>query len=56
MAKDRTRHERRREPERVDVSFFDRAAHDIGRAFADAADAMSDFAERYRRLTDDSTD
>lgn len=53
IAKDRTRHARRREQERVDVSLFDRAIRDIGRAFADVADVMLDFAERYRRLTDE---
>lgn len=69
MAKDRTRHARRREPERVDVSLFDMAAQDMGRAlvgfaegtwqalfgFADAvSSAVSDCAEMCRRLTDDA--
>ena len=69
MAKDRTRHARRRKPERVDVSLFDMAAQDMGRAFvgfaegtwealfgfADAvSSAVSDCAEMCRRLTDDA--
>ena len=69
MAKDRTRHARRREPERVDVSLFDMAAQDMGRAlvgfaegtwqalfgFADAvSSAVSDFEEMYRWWTDDT--
>lgn len=69
MAKDRTRHARRRKPERVDVSLYDMVAQDIGRAlvgfaegtwqalfgFADAvSSAVSDCAEMCRRLTDDT--
>ena len=54
MAKDSNRHARLREPERVNVSLFERVAQDMGRAFADAADAMFDFAKKYRRLTDDT--
>lgn len=69
MAKDRTRQARRRGPERVDASLFDRAAQDMGRTlvgfaegtalalagFADAvSDAVLDFAEMCRWLTDDT--
>lgn len=69
MAKDRTRHARRREPERAYVSLYDMATQDMGRAlvgfaegtaqaladFAEAvSDMVSDFAEMCGRLTDDS--
>lgn len=68
MAKDRTRHARRREPERVDVSLYDMVTRDIARAltgfaegtalalayFADAVScALLDSAEMCRRLTDE---
>lgn len=68
MAKDRTRHARRRVAERVDVSLCDMAAQDMAqalvgfaegtaRALADFADAASsavvDFAEMCGRLTDE---
>lgn len=60
MAKDRTRHARRREPERVGVSLFDTVSiafgHAIGGAFADFANAVSnmvvDAARLCRRLND----
>lgn len=68
MAKDRTRHARRREPERAYVSLYDMVAQDMGRAlvgfaegtareladFTDAvSDVVSDFAETCVRLTDE---
>lgn len=53
MAKDRTRHARRREPQRVGVSLFGRTARDVGIAFFDAYDAMFDFEEIWRWMTDD---
>lgn len=54
MAKDWTRHARRREPERVDLLLFAQAIRDIGRSFADVAEVTSYFAKNYRRLTDDT--
>lgn len=71
MAKDRTRHARRREPERAGVSLYDMVTQDMARAlvgfaegteqsladFVDAVlSAVVDFAEMCGRLTDDSTD
>lgn len=68
MAKDRTRHARRREPERVDVPLYDMVTQDMARAlvgfaewtalaladFADAVlSAVVDFAEMCGRLTDE---
>lgn len=60
MAKDRTRHARRRVAERVDVSLFDIVSRDfgsaIGSALADFTDVVSnvvvDAAELCRRLSD----
>ncbi len=54
MAKDRTRSARRRCPKRVDVSLFCRMAREIGMAFFDAYDAMFDFEEIWRWMTDDT--
>lgn len=69
MAKDRTRHARRREPEREGVSLYDMVAQGMGRAlvglaegvargFADFSDAVFstvlDCAEMCGRMTDDS--
>lgn len=69
MAKDRTRHARRREPERVGTSLYDMVAQGMGRALvglaegvarglADFSDAVFgtvlDCAEMCGRLTDDS--
>lgn len=55
MAKDRTRHARRSEPERVDVSLIELvrwAMEQLGDGFADATQC----AEKLRRASDDSTD
>ena len=69
MAKDRTRHARRREPERVDTSLYDMVAQGMGRALVGLADGVArgladftdavfstvlDCAEMCGRLTDDS--
>lgn len=69
MAKDRTRHARRREPERPGVSLYGMVAQDMAQALVGFADgtaqalvdfteavssAVVDFAEMCRRLTDDS--
>lgn len=68
MAKDRTRHARRREPERPGVSLYGMVAQGMAQAlvgfaegtaqalagFADAvSDAVVDFAEMCGRLTDE---
>lgn len=68
MAKDRTRHARRRDPERAYVSLYGMVAQGMGsalvgfaegtaQALADFADAVSsavvDFAEMCWRLTDE---
>lgn len=68
MAKDRTRHARRREPEHEGASLYGMVAHDMARALvgfaegtalalADLADAVSgallDSTEMCRRLTDE---
>ena len=53
MAKDRTRHARRREPERVGVSLIELvrwAIEQLGYGFADAAQC----AEELRRTSDDA--
>lgn len=68
MAKDRTRHARRRKPERAGVSLYGMVTQDMGRAlvgfaegtgqalfsFADvAASVAQSFAELRGRLTDE---
>lgn len=68
MAKDRTRHARRRKPERAGVSLYDMVTQGMARALvgfaegteqslADFVDAVSgallDSAEMCRRLTDE---
>ena len=61
MAKDRTRHARRREPKRVDTALVTRVSQDISgiiismsqdlcSSLIDINDAMMDFMESYRRL------
>lgn len=50
MAKDRTRHARRREPERVDLSCFAQEIGDIGCSFADVAEVVPYLAKEYWRL------
>ena len=49
MAKDRTRHARRREPERVGTSLYDMVAQGMGRALVGlaegAARGLADFAD-----------
>lgn len=65
MAKDRTRHARRRETKRIDTALVTRITQDISgivismsqdlcSSLVDINDAMLDFMESYRRLTDES--
>lgn len=64
MAKDRTRHARRREPKRVDTALITRVSQDISgiiismsqdvcTSLVDINDAIMDFMESYRRLKND---
>lgn len=55
MAKDRTRHARRREPERKGVSLIELVAWAIDNLRYEFADAAK-CAEELRRASDDSTD
>lgn len=65
MAKDRTRHARRREPKRVDTALVTRVTQDISgiiismsqdvcSSLVDINDAIMDFMESYRRLNDEN--
>lgn len=65
MAKDRTRHARRRETKRVDTAPVTRVSQDISgivismsqdlcSSLFDINDAILDFMESYRRLTDEN--
>lgn len=73
MAKDRTRHARRREPKRVDTALITRVnqdiitrvsqdisgvvismSQDLCSSLVDINDAIMDFMESYRRLTDEN--
>lgn len=55
MAKDRTRHARRREPERKGVSLIELvrwAIEQLGDGFADAAQRLERFTEVWNELQD----
>lgn len=65
MAKDRTRHARRREPKRADTALVTRVSQDISGiiismsqdvsfSLIDINDAIANFMESYRRLTDEN--
>lgn len=66
MAKDRTRHARRREPKRTDTALITRVSQDwisgvvismfqdLCSSAVDINDAIMDFMEPYRRLTDEN--
>lgn len=66
MAKDRTRHARRREPKRTDAALITRVSQDwisgvvismcqdLCSSAVDINDAIMDFMESYRRLTDEN--
>jgi len=66
MAKDRTRHARRREPKRTDTALITRVSQDwisgvvismfqdLCSSPVDINDAIMDFMEPYRRLTDEN--
>lgn len=66
MAKDRTRHARRRETKRTDTALITRVSQDISgivvsispqdlcSSVVDINDAIMDFMESYRRLTNEN--
>lgn len=65
MTKDRTRHARRREPKRTDTALITRVSQDISgmiitmsqdlcSSLVDINEAITDFMESYRRLTDEN--